>query len=284
MREIEYMIILTAAMFFWDGCISSSNVADIQRPWEPFAVSFEKIENRSQVARDYELLIVESDQYNKAETDSLKTTENTVIAYISLGEVDRNRWYFSLLEERGFLGVNENWDSPYLDLEDSVTRSILLDKVINNIMVKGYDGLFLDTIDNVAPYTERAHLEPYMLEIIEEIRKRYPEAVIIQNAGLFLLDDTKHLIDGVLIEDIATLYNFEDESYQFRDEDEFKARVDTVSKYAALSDQPFLLVDYADTNELKEKVINRLDPLSYPYFISTIMLDDITISYSSDRD
>lgn len=283
MREIEFIILLIGAILLWNGCISSSNVAEIKRPWEPFAVSFEKIENRSQVAQEYELLIVESDQYNKAETDSLKTSENTVIAYVSLGEVDRNRWYYPLLEERGFLGVNENWDSPYLNLADSVTRSILLDKVIKNIMAKGYDGLFLDTVDNVAPYTERAHLEPYMLQIIEEIRKQYPEAIIIQNAGLFLLDDTKHLIDGVLIEDIVTLYNFEEEAYQFLDEDDFEARVDTVDKYAALSDKPFLLVDYADTSELKQKVINRLEELSYPYFIGNIMLDDITSSYSSDR-
>lgn len=284
MREIELIIFLMTAVVFWDGCISSSTINNPHSKWEPFAVSFEKIENLSQVAKEYELLIVESDQFDKAETNSLKTPENTVVAYISLGEVDRNRWYYPLLEERGFLGVNENWDSPYLNLADSTTRTILLDKVINNIMAKGYDGLFLDTVDNVAPYTDRAHLKPYMLEIIEEIRNRYPEAVIIQNAGLFLLDDTRHVIDGVLIEDIATLYDFEDESYQLRDEEEFKARADTVDKYATLSERPFLLVDYANTSEVKEEVIKRLDQLPYPYFISTIMLDDITISYSSNRD
>lgn len=284
MKEIEFTILLLSLVLILEGCISTSNVSDIDHQWEPFAVSFEKVENRRQVARDYNLLIVESDQYNKAEMDSLKTDSNTVIAYISLGEVDRNRWYFSLLEERGFLGVNENWDSPYLNLADSVTRSILLDKVVENIMTKGYDGLFLDTIDNVAPYTERAHLEPYMLQLIKEIRNRYPDAVIIQNAGLFLLDRTRHLIDGVLIEDIATLYDFENEEYNLRPEDDFEARIDTVEKYAALSDRPFLIVDYADTHELRSKVINRLEQLPYPFFISTIMLDDISIGYSSGKE
>src|SRR5699024_10034713 len=132
---------------------------------EPFAVSYEKIADLAGAANEYKLLIVEPEHYSKAEVDSLNTASNTLLAYVTLGEVDRSRWYYPLLEARGFLGVNENWDSPYLNLADSVTRSIMLDRVIPNIMIKGYDGLILDTVDDVAPYTDRAWLQPHMVDI-----------------------------------------------------------------------------------------------------------------------
>lgn len=273
-------IVLLAMLL--DACVSTTNtVIDSPHPLEPFAVSYEKISNRSAIAQQYKLLIVESDQYTASETDSLTTSSNEVLAYISLGEVDRNRWYYPLLEERGFLGVNENWDSPYLNLADSVTRSILLDQVVPKIMEKGYNGLFLDTVDNVAPYTERAYLQPYMLELIEQIRERYPDAIIMQNAGLFLLDQTQYIVDAVLLEDIATLYDFENSTYNLRSLSNFRARIDTLEKYQTLTQLPFFVIDFADTVTLQQEVVDRLSDEPYPYFIGRIELNDISTGISS---
>jgi|GEM_PF-575729 len=274
------LIMLCLIVSQW-GCNSTSSTMEENEALEPFAASYERIENRSAIGQKYKLLIVESSHYSKAETNSFRTPANQVLAYISLGEVSRGRWYYPLLEERGFLGINENWDSPYLNLADSVTRSIMLDQVVPNIMIKGYDGLFLDTIDDVAPYTERAHLQPYMLLLIEEIRKRYPYAFIIQNAGLFLLEETQALVDAVLLEDIATNYNFETSSYYLREEEDYRARVDTLDKYQELTNLPFLIIDFAISDSISSKVINRLDGTPYPYFINNIELNDISRGISS---
>lgn len=255
------------------------------RELEPFAASYEKVQDLTKAGNQYKLLIVEPDQYSKAEADSLSTESNKVIAYVTLGEVDRNRWYYPLLEERGFLGVNENWDSPYLNLADSTTRSILLDQVIPNIMSKGFDGLFLDTVDDVAPYTERSHLQPYMQEIIAQIRSAYPDAFIVQNAGLFMLDSSHPDIDAVLIEDVATSYNFEDQTYNLKGEDDYREKVKIIEKNAALYNKPFLIIDFSDRQSLTKAVRSRLDALPYPYFIGSIQLNNLwdTISSTSGR-
>lgn len=262
------------------GCNSTSSVKE-NRPLEPFAVSYERIENRSAIGQKYRLLIVESSHYSKADTDSLQTLTNQVLAYVSLGEVDPGRWYYPLLEERGFLGTNEHWDSRYLNLADSVTRSILLDKVVPNIMIKGYDGLFLDTIDDVAPHTERAHLQPYMLQLIQEIRRRYPDAFIVQNAGLFLLEETQGLVNAVLLEDIATNYDFETGRYFLRNEEEYQDQLRTIDKYRSMTNLPFLIVDFAVSDSLRSRAINRLEKLPYAYFINNIELNDISQGISS---
>lgn len=280
---MRYIVIALLSILFIDQCKSTEqlNQAEV---YEPFAVSYEDIENLEQAANRYELLIVEPDHYSKAEVDSLKTPENTVLGYISLGEVNKYRWYYPLMEEQGFLGINENWDSPYLNLADSTVRSILLDQVLPNIMIKGFDGLFLDTIDNVAPYTERSHLQPYMFDIIQQMRERYPESVIIQNAGFFMLDRTHPYVDAVLIEDVATSYNFELERYNLKPKQEYKEKVANIKSLSSKYNKPFLIVDFALNEPLRNKAISRLDTLGIPYFISTIELNDISKGISSGRD
>lgn len=280
MNNVKTYVTIAAFIISITDCTGPDKMKKVKN-LEPFAVSYEKIEQRKEAAYNYKLLIVEPDHYSRIETDSLNTKSNKLIAYVTLGEVDRNRWYYPLLEERGFLGVNENWDSPYLNLADSTTRSILLDKVVPNIMSKGYDGLFLDTVDDVAPYTERSHLQPRMVDIITQIRKAYPDAFIIQNAGLFLLDQTHHFIDAVLIEDVATSYSFEDQAYNLKSREEYKEKVKVIEKNSLLFKKPFLIVDFSDNEPLTKVVKSRLDTLSYPYFIGSIRLNDISETISS---
>lgn len=255
-----------------------STEAIIRRNLMPFGVSYDKVTPGQ--AEGYSLLIVEPDNYSKLEVEQLKSQGIKVIAYVALGEVDRNRWYFPLLEERGFLGVNKNWDSPYLNLADSTTRAIMLEKVIPEIMVKDFDGLFLDTIDDVAPYTERSDLQPYMLELIRRIRRQYPQSMVVQNAGLFLLERSSRFVDAVLIEDVATMYNFQNKTYNLQHRQEYREKVKRIRELSDMTGKPFLIVDFARTEALRERARNRLDTLRFPYFIGTIELNDLASGYA----
>lgn len=239
----------------------------------PFGVIYAK--TTPEQVQNYNMVIIEPDHYTKAEIDALQATGTSIIAYITLGEVDKNRWYFPLLEERGFAGINENWDSPYLDLSDDSTRAILLELVLPEIMVKGVDGLFMDTIDAVAPYTDRNEMQPYMVDIIKGIRERYPNTTIIQNAGFFLLDQSAEDINAVLIEDIATNYNFSTREYILREYTEYQERVAYLREYTNRYELPFFIIDFADDLERVQEVRSRLDSLKFPYFISNIGLSEL---------
>lgn len=240
----------------------------------PFAASYEKV-NPDQVT-EYDLIIVEPTHYNKAEVDALKNTGAIVLAYISLGEVGEYRWYFSLMEERGFLGKNENWNTYYINLADSQVYSLFFNEIIPEIMVLEFDGLFLDTVDAVAPYTSRSHLQPDMLRLIQQIRTEYPESMIIQNAGLFLLNNTAEAIDAVLIEDVATSYNFANKTYALKREEAYKSKVNTIQKLSQENNIPFLIIDFATEQSLRSMAAQRLDSLEFPYFINNIELNNIS--------
>ncbi|MTI86619.1 MAG: endo alpha-1,4 polygalactosaminidase [Balneolaceae bacterium] len=257
-------------LFLLSGCkATEEGIMDLSQN-TPFGAIYAKT-TPSQV-QNYNMVIIEPDHYTKAEIDALKATNTRVIGYITLGEVDKSRWYFPLLEERGFVGINENWDSPYLDLADDSTRAIVLDKVLPEIMIKGLDGVFLDTVDAVSPYGERSHLQSYMVQLIQGIRNRYPNTTIIQNAGFFLLEQTAPLVDGVLIEDIATSYDFGKREYIYRDQEDYQQRLDYLKKYTLEYDLPFFIIDFAVSPEKQAQVRQRLDSLKLPYFISNIGL------------
>lgn len=249
--------------------ISHSLVQDLT----PFGVCYSKV-TPDQV-KNYRMVIIEPDHYSKLEIEALKETGTKIIAYITLGETDDNRWYFSLLEERGFEGKNENWGSYYLNLADYETRSILIDRAFPGVMSKGVDGLFLDTIDAVAPYTERFEMEPYMVELIRDLRSKYPSTIIIQNAGLFLLDQTKIYVDAVLIEDIASGYNFDENEYFIKNNEEFEQRVNLILEASLENDLPFFIVDFAASSLATKEIKTRLDKLNKPYFIGDIHLSKL---------
>lgn len=239
----------------------------------PFGVCYAKVS--PQQVSNYEMVVVEPDFFSKQEMDALKATGTKIISYTTLGEIDSNRWYFPMMEARGFIGTNQNWGSSYIDLSDSVNRSIILDKVIPEIVVKGVDGIFLDTIDAVAPYTDRSDLEPFMIQLIQEIRKRYPELIIIQNAGLFLLEESSSYVDAVLVESIASGYDFDNEEYLIRDLTSFNSRVEMLQNVSMEYDLPVFIIDFASSSQGVLEIRSRLDSLNYPYFISDINLSEL---------
>ncbi len=239
----------------------------------PFGVCYAKV-SPDQV-RNYKMVIIEPDFYSKGEIQALKQNGTKVIAYITLGEVDKNRWYYPKLEQIGFLGTNESWGSSYLNLKEQEVISIILDRVLPEIILKGVDGIFLDTVDAVAPYTERKDLEPNMVALIKEIRARHPEITIIQNAGLFLLDETHTDVDAVLIEDIASGYDFVKKSYYIKDLAQFNERKDLVISTANEYNIPVFILDFSITKPGISEIKSRLDTLGVPYFISDINLTQL---------
>lgn len=239
----------------------------------PYAVCYAKV-SPDQV-QNYEMVIVEPDFYSEKEMADLRASGTTIIAYATLGEVDENRWYYPKLEERGFLGKNENWNSFYVNLEDEVSRDVILNQVLPKIMAKGVDGLFLDTIDAVAPVTNRSDLQPFMVQLIKGIREKYPEKIIIQNSGVFLLEQSGEAVDAFMTESLASDYDFSTGEYKVRSNEDFNNRLDYLKHYAGESGKPFFILEFADTERKRNQISARLDTMNRPYFISNIGLSEL---------
>ncbi|GAA0076627.1 hypothetical protein UT300005_10050 [Clostridium sp. CTA-5] len=122
------------------------------------------------------------------------------------------------------LKVNNNilthWEKNELgDLKQKSYRTKIINKVIERIYNKGYDGVFVDTLDdleNMDYILEENNVkvfdvETYMKEMeqagadfIKELKNANPKLSIIQNRGFQLLDKgTNKFVDAVLYEDIC---------------------------------------------------------------------------------
>ncbi|MDZ7680247.1 MAG: hypothetical protein U5J63_00715 [Fodinibius sp.] len=98
---MRYMFIALLSILFLDQCKITEPLTKADS-YEPFAVSYEDIENLGQAANQYDLLIVEPDNYSKAEVDSLKTPDNTVLGYPVAG---RSKQISVVLSADGGAGI-----------------------------------------------------------------------------------------------------------------------------------------------------------------------------------
>jgi uncharacterized protein (TIGR01370 family) len=132
-----------------------------------------------------------------------------LIAYVSVGQADPERDYWPQIEGRSWLISNEDsQDKKYLiDVRNVEWRSLLLETVIPRIVDEGFDGLFLDTLD--APiYLEDSFPKKYagskkaLVELVREIRRRYPDLYLISNNAYELLPEMAPSLNAALAESV----------------------------------------------------------------------------------
>ena len=80
-----------------------------------------------------------------------------VFGYLSLGEAERGRRRFAQAEAAGvLLDANPDWPrAHHVDLRSPAWRDIVLDRLIPPILAQGFDGVFLDTLDDCAFLEQR---------------------------------------------------------------------------------------------------------------------------------
>lgn len=247
----------------------------------PFGVIYSKVFPHE--VQGYKALILESQLYTSDEVQLIKEKEVNAFAYLSLGEVNESRWYFDELQEIGFLGQNEFWGSYFIDLKNERVKNLYIEEVIPRILEKGFDGLFLDTIDAVAPYTPRSEYKTDMVKLINEIRDQFPDIVMIQNGGDFLLSEVENSIDGYAKEDIASAYDFNTSSYNLEEEGPYNVSVASIRAIQENFKLPILIIDFADSDSLATQITQRLDTTGFNYFISTIELNKLPLIHNTNR-
>lgn len=224
--------------------------------------------------KNYKYVVLESLNFSSKEIKDIKQNNNkNVLSYISLGEVNSNAIHYNKLKN-STLGKNSNWDSYYLNLKDKKTREVLIQLIKDNLN-KGFDGMFLDNIDNFTQFGPQKDDKYELISFLKSLKKMFPNKVFIQNAGLELLDQTHKQIDGVVLESVATSYSFKDNKYQLKDKKSFDIYIKKILAYKQKYNIKFIFIEYADSKSLYDKVTKRLLKYNIDYFIGKIDLQTI---------
>lgn len=178
------------------------------------------------------------------------------LGYASLGEVDMDGRYWELVKDKPFvLDKNPNWNSRFVDVRDPGWREVMLERIVPDILARGYDGVFLDTLDS------SIHLESIDPErfkgmasaaagLVAAIKQRFPEARLCLNRAPSILETAAPLLDFALLECLYSDFDFEAGRYRLVDVKDREALL--ASAAVARRANPaivMLSLDYADPGD-----------------------------------
>jgi hypothetical protein len=154
----------------------------------------------------------------------------------------------------------------------------LMVALTGEFIAKGYDGVFLDTVDTVTVYPQT---KPGMIKLIQALRQTYPGVLLVQNRGFTVVDKVASDIDAVMFEDLSTTYNFEKKEYLFADNTATAQEMVELHKRTGL---PILALDYAppDNPGMAFLAVQTAHQYGFIPAVSVINLDDIP-DYGLDR-
>jgi len=221
----------------------------------------------------YEIVVLESAHFDSEDIEFLKQQNNTVLAYVSLGEVNESAAHFPHLKDFT-LGRNKLWNSHILDIENEKTRESLMN-IFEYNMKKGLDGMFLDNIDNYTVFGPTPEKIQALLDFLQTVKITFPEIYLMQNAGISIIEDTHPYIDSVAKESVVTDFDFQNKKYQLREEKVYTSLLNELKKVYTNYQVPVILIEYADTRKLKKAIEQKLEENPWTYFIGKIDLQSI---------
>ncbi|WP_297490359.1 endo alpha-1,4 polygalactosaminidase [Thermococcus sp.] len=137
--------------------------------------------------------------------------EHTVVGYLSLATVGGWEPWAGDVPESIIIGKNPRWGERVVDFSSSIWREVVLNRAIPYILSRGFNGVFLDNLDYVDVYPKKRNA---MIELIREIKERYPGIVIVANRGFSIKEEIAPYVDYFLFEDFVTYYNFSARRYE----------------------------------------------------------------------
>lgn len=225
----------------------------------------------------FSLAIIQPDTLDAPQIASLRTNGTLSVAYLSVGEAEPTRAWFldGRVDPSWLLGMNGNWGSYFVDASKPGWQQLMYD-LAGQFIAKGFDGVFLDTVDTVDVFPQT---RDGMLAIIRGLRQRYPDALLVQNRGFSVIQELTNTVDAIMFEDLITSYDFTTGEYLYADN---SATAQWLAGLAAGSELEVLSLDYADNPAMAYLAVQAARGYGFIPAVSTILLNDIP-DYGLDR-
>jgi hypothetical protein len=151
----------------------------------------------------YEVVVLDPDRHPPLAP--ITDRGRSVLAYLSLTEVDRGRAVFQRLRAAGLvLDAHPMWtDANYIDFRRPEWMRTVIEELVPDALGAGFTGLFLDTLDD-AEFLESqdparyAGMRRAAVDLVRAIRQHYPQATLMVNRGYALMPEIAGSIDILL--------------------------------------------------------------------------------------
>lgn len=273
-------VLATAAKGLW-GCSgrAAHETPVVPRNW----VVFYGTDTAPESLRGYDVVVLDGGFQGRI--DLLKDEKTSVLAYLSLGEVNTQRSYYGTAKDRGLLvAENPNWPGAWMvDVRDPRWQAMLVDEVAADLLGRGFDGLFLDTIDS-ALYLEETQPQKFAgmrkasITLITRLHERYPQARLLLNGGLPLAGPLKGKVDRLAIESTVTTWDFATGTARWRTPAERAEALQRLQQ--ARKDNPALTIftlDYWNPTDLAgiRSIYRQQREQGFVPYVATLALDRV---------
>ncbi len=222
-----------------------------------------------------DLVILDPDAYDASDLAQLRQAGVLALGYVNIGEVEAWRTFADRVDPDWVLGENPNWPGhQFVDARAPGWQRLVVDHVSARAVAAEFDGLFLDMADVAAPslFPETA---PGVVATIRALRERYPTHLLVMNRGLFLLDAVGSDVDGLLVEGVWGRLDLEAGTTIRTPAPETQRLLRALDAFRASTGGAVFVLDYADTDSLRDHVIQSARRARLPVFVGTAALSDL---------
>lgn len=229
--------------------------------------------------------VVVLDPHFVGDVAAINAAGATTLGYLSIGELSNRSPFFNQLNDpEALLHENPNWPGSYsIDARRSSWRRLILEQLIPSILAKGFNGLFLDTIDALVQaenidFEGNQGMRDAGVQLIRAIRRANPDIPIMMNRGYSILPEVVDYIDALLAESLITTYDFQSRTYHFQS-DEILQRQMAMLEPARDAPQPVPIYSLDYWNPADPATLNRIydmeRALGHAPYVATILLNEL---------
>ena len=179
-----------------------------------------------------------------------KSHRQNLFAYVSIGEVNASRPYYSDVPKEVIRKENAAWGSWVIDQNSVAWREFFLNTIIEPLWQKGWRGFFLDTLDSYQSFSntddERRLQTTALVETLKELKKRHPKAQLILNRGFELLPDVLELTYAIAAESLYKTFDAEKKQYGNVPEKDRDWLISQLKRVRTEYRLPVIVIDYVN--------------------------------------
>ena len=205
------------------------------------------------------------------------------MAYLSVGEVNRDHPQHSAVPPAWLLGRNKAWNSAVIDQRAPEWPAWFVENVARPQWERGYRGFFLDTLDSYQLVAktpeERAAQEAGLVRVVKALKAAFPQAKLIFNRGFEILPQVAQDADMVAAESLYRGWDSGASRYKAVSEADRTWLLTQLDQVRATYRLPVLAIDYVAPAErpLARETANRIKAHGFVPWVTTPELDSMGV-------